>query len=299
MKNLSNLELFVKVVHDGSFSATARNLNTTPSSVSRQISQLEEALGARLFQRTTRQQSLTEAGVIYFQHAQRIATELNEAERAVHRLSDTPTGSLCISAETDLAQVFIAPFLPEFVKHYPGINIQLKMSVGLIDLVDGAIDVAIRMGHLRDSSLVAKKLTSSRSVICASPTYFKQHPVPRHPQELINHNCLSFRVSSDLKQWQFKTEEGDCDVNIKGNVNVNSITFLKHMALSGVGIAMLPRWLISDELKQGKLKPLLEPFPLQPNNTPIQAVFAHSKHLPPKVRVFIDFLKQQMQAMNH
>ena len=298
MRNFTNLKLFVRVVQDGSFSSTARELNTTPSSVSRQISQLEEELGARLFRRTTRKQSLTEAGEIYYQHAQRIVSDLEEAKLAVARLSDSPSGSLSIAAEQDLATVFIAPILGEFTQRYPNIDLQLKMSSDLIDLVDGAIDVAIRMGHLRNSSLLARKLTNSRSVVCASPNYLKQRSTPRHPDDLANHNCLSFRVGSGLRQWQFETPEGDCEVAIRGRVNVNSVAFLKQLALSDTGIAMLPSWLIREELELGLLVPVLESYPLRPGTTPIQAVFAHSKHLPPKVRVFIDFMVEKLDAVN-
>jgi len=297
MNEFSNMQLFVLVVHEGSFSAAARALGITPSSVSRQISQLEGELSARLFQRTTRKQSLTEAGGIYFQHAERIIADLKIARLAVSRLTDTPSGSLHITVEADFAVAYIAPILPDFLELYPKINIRVSMSVGMVDLVDSGIDMAIRIGHLNDSSLIARNIAVSRSVVCASPTYIEMHGKPSHPRDLDGHNCLSFRVGAGMKHWRFNVSEGSVNVPVSGRIDVNSIVFLRNVALKDQGIIMVPRWVIRDELSQGKLIPLLEDYPLEPDSTPIQAVFAHNRHLAPKVRSFVEFLVERMKTL--
>ncbi len=297
MNDFSNMQLFVLVVQEGSFSAAARALGITPSSVSRQISQLEGELNARLFQRTTRKQSLTEAGGIYFQHAERIIADLKIARLAVNRLTDTPSGSLHITVEADFAVAYIAPILPEFLEHFPNISIRISMSVGMVDLVDSGIDMAIRIGHLDDSSLIARNIAVSRSIVCASPAYIERHGEPLHPGDLEAHNCLSFRVGTGVKYWRFSVPEGPLNVPISGRIDVNSVVFLRSLALQGQGIIMVPQWVVRDELSQGKLIPLLEDYPLQPSSSPIQAVFPHSRHLAPKVRAFVEFLVERLNTL--
>lgn len=297
MSDLANLQLFVRVVEQGSFSAAARFLGVTPSSVSRQVSQMEQVLGARLFHRTTRRQSLTETGEIYFRHARQIVADIEAAHQAVHRLTDTPSGSLHITAEADSALAFIAPILPDFLDRYPDIQLRLSMSTGQMDLIYSGIDLAIRFGHLDDSSLIARKIATSQSVICASPTYLTKHGTPHHPSELAAHSCLSFRTHPGKNHWRFKLPKSELDVPISGRLNANSLVFLRDSALAGLGIIMVPVWMVGDALKQRRLVPLLEDFPLSPPSTPINIVFAHNRHLAPKVRAFVDFLTERMKTL--
>lgn len=295
MKIVSDMQLFVKVVEEGSFSAAARFYGMIPSSVSRQISGLEHELGARLFNRTTRRQSLTEAGQVYYQHAVRIVADIEEAHLAVNQLSSSPSGHLYVTVESDFAVAFIAPILPKFFKQYPNVQIKLLMSSHALDVVDGAIDVAIRFGKLEDSGLISKKIAESSSVVCASPEYLKASSVPVHPSELINHKCLSFRTAPGKNHWKFQDGDEICDVPIQGPLNADSLTFLKESALVGQGIIMIPSWMVQAEIKTGKLIPLLDGFPLLPSATPIHAIFTHNRHLAPKVRVFIDFLAAELK----
>jgi len=291
------MQFLVKVVGEGSFSAAARSLGFTPSSVSRQISQLEDELGTRLFHRTTRKQSLTEAGEIYFQHARRIVADIEEARLAVSRLTDSPSGSLHVTVETDFAVAYIAPILPDFLDQYPEVRVRLSMSTGKLDVVDGAIDLAIRIGHLVDSSLIARKIATSRSLICASPTYLEKHGMPTHPDQLAEHSCLSFRTRAGKNHWSFNCAEGSLEVPITGRFNANSLTFLRESALAGQGIIMIPVWMVRDALQQNRLISLLEDFPLVPSSTPINAVFTHNRHLAPKVRAFVDFLAERLNTL--
>ena len=297
MSGLSNMQLFVRVVEEGSFSAAARFLAITPSSVSRQISQLEDELGARLFHRTTRRQSLTEAGEIYYQQARRIVADIEEARLAVSRLTDTPSGSLHITAEVDFVLAYVEPILPDFLARYPEVQVRFTMSTGMMDLVDHGIDLAIRIGHLEDSSLIARKIASSHSLVCASPAYLERYGIPSHPSELKAHSCLSFRTKPGKNFWGFKLPQGSLEVAISGCLNANSLVFLRNAALASLGIIMIPTWMIRDELKQGYLVPLLMDFPLLPSSTPIHAVFAHNRHLAPKVRAFVDFLAERMDKL--
>lgn len=294
MDDLSNMKMFARVAEQGSFSAAARTLGLTPSAVSRQVSQLENELGARLFQRTTRKQSLTEAGEIYVQHARRIIADVDEARLAVNRLTDMPAGSLHVTAEADFAMAFVAPILPTFLDQYPAVQLHLTMGTSMMDLVDGGIDLAIRIGHLDDSSLIARKIASSRSVLCTSPAYLERHRIPLHPGELVSHNCLSFRTEPGRNHWTFKVSSDVLDVPISGRLNVNSLMFLREAALAGLGIIMIPKWMVNDALGARQLVPVLENFALDPPNTPVHAVFAHNRHLAPKVRAFVEFLTDRM-----
>lgn len=291
------MKLFVRVVEEGSFSAAARFFGCMPSSVSRQISSLEAELGVRLFLRTTRKQKLTEAGEVYFQHAQRITYDIEQARLAVQRLSENPSGVLKVTAEADFAVSFIAPLLPEFFNRYPDIQIRLHTHSNMIDVIDNAMDLAIRFGDLPDSQLIARKITSSRSLLCASPEYLISHGRPENPKELETHNCLSFRVGSEKNTWKFIQEGATSTIPVSGQISANSLNFLRVSALSHQGIVLIPDWIIREDLNAGRLTRILEDYTLVPDRSPIHAVFAHNRHLAPKVRVFVDFLDEQLQII--
>jgi len=294
MNNISNIQIFVKVVEEGSFSAVSRSMGVTPSAVSRQISQLEEELEARLFQRTTRKQSLTEAGEVYFQYADKLVKDIETAKFAIKKLTDKPSGSLRITAETDFALTFIEPILPKFLKRYPEIQVCLEMNSTQQDLIDGSFDLAIRVGHLADSSLSARKLTESKSVICASPDYLSKYGKPTYPNDLRLHNCLSYRTNIGINRWRFETPTTPIDIPIKGSLNVNSLSFLRKAALKDLGIIMIPTWMIRDELVQQRLIPILQKFSITQPSTPIHALFTNKRQLAPKTRAFIDFLTEHL-----
>jgi DNA-binding transcriptional LysR family regulator len=290
MDNFTLLRLFVQVADEGSFSSVARSTRTTPSAVSRQIARLEEDLGTRLLQRTTRQQTLTEAGEVYLRHARQIVEDVDEARRAVSQISSAPSGVLRITAEADLAVTLLSPMLPEFLSLYPDLRVQLVTSATLEDLVGRGIDVAIRVGHLEDSSLMARRLTTSRSLLVASPAYLEQNGMPKHPEDLRDRSCLSFRVGADQSLWRFKSQAELLDVPVSGRIQAGNLTFLKEATKSGFGIAMLPTWAVRNELDAGTLVPVLPGFPLDPPATPISAVYPSGRNLASKVRVFIEYL---------
>ncbi len=296
MKDLVSISLFVRAVQLGSLSAVARETGTLPSSVSRHIAALETHLGSRLFQRTTRRQSLTEAGAVFYDYALRLTQELEEAKQAVSRLSNTVTGTLNVGMEADFSRVFLAPLLPEFFTRYPGINLHIDLNSKLQDLVATGTDVVIRMGYLSDSSLIARKIAMSRSVICCSPQYITTHTKPVMPEHLSHLNCMSFKIQAGLNTWRFKQQDDVIDISIKGQLNVNSLGFLKQMALAHQGVAMMPLWMVKKELASGELISLLSEFELVPNATPIHALFPSSSMLAPKVRVFVDYLVEKLST---
>lgn len=298
MKDLVSISLFVRVVQLGNLSAVAREMGALPSSVSRQIASLEEHLGSRLFQRTTRTQSLTEAGAVFYDYALRLTQELEEAKHAVNRLSNSVTGTLQIAMEADFSQVFVAPILPEFFERYPGIRVRMNLNTKILDLVESGTDLAIRMGHLSDSSLVARKIAVSRSVICCSPQYLKKYKIPQCPEDLSALNCMSFKTDIGSYSWRFQKQDSITEVVITGAVNVNSLGFLKQMALAHQGVSMMPLWMVQNELASGQLMTLLDEHQLVPSTTPIHALFPSSNMLAPKVRVFVDYLIEKLSDSN-
>ena len=294
MKSQSTLETFVLVVNEGSFSAVARLLNTTPSAVSRQIAQLESELDARLFHRTTRSQTLTEAGNVYFQYAQSIMADMQSAKAAVQKVTTRPSGQLTVSAEADFANVFIAPILPQFLTQYPDIDVRLVLNSSLDDLVHNRVDVAIRLGALSDSGLIAKPLGVSQSVVCASHAYLRANSELQHPSDLTQHQCLSFKLGLGKAVWSFTDSAHNgsekLDVPIVPRLQANSLTLLKHQAMQNQGLILVPKWLVKAELESGELRAVLTDYPVYPGDNPISAVFNHRQFMPPKLRCFLDFI---------
>ncbi len=290
MKSHTPLTIFIQVIESGSFSSAARHFNMAPSAISRQISHLEKELGARLFHRTTRKQSLTEAGEIYYQYAQRVQAELEAAEVAVNELSDSPKGILHVTTEKDFAEAFIQPLLPAFFEQYPGIQLHLSLGANIVNLVADGIDLAIRIGHLDNSNLIARKLMSSPSIVCASPAYLAKNGYPIEPSDLKHHNCLSFRTNTSSTTWHFKRAGQSIKVPVSGNLTANSVNMLKNAALNDLGVIFIPQWFVQQELKEGSLFAM----DFQSSETPVNAVFANNRQLAPKVRVFIDFFAKHL-----
>ena len=193
-----------------------------------------------------------------------------------------------------MAQTFISPHLPEFFALHPDLSIRLMVNPGLVNLVESGVDLAIRVGHLKDSSFLARKIGESRSVICASPHYLSRASLPSYPHDLNQHNCLSFRTGQEKRIWQFTQTGVNYEVEVNGNFKVNNLTLLKSAALAGVGIVMIPTWMIQKELSSGDLIPLLPNYVLDPPSTPINAIYSHRQHLAPKIRAFVDFLVLKM-----
>jgi DNA-binding transcriptional LysR family regulator len=292
MDRLAAIETFVKVSETQSFSEAARRLRSSKSVVSRQVAALEGELGARLFHRTTRSLTLTEAGRSYFERASRILAELEEANRSVTQLQSAPRGQLRVNAPMSFGLLHLAPAVPDFLERYSEVEVDMTLNDRFVDLVDEGFDVAVRIGHLEDSSLVARKLAPIRRAVCASPAYLKARGTPVQPNDLKTHDCLCYSNVALSHEWRFVTENGrPWPVEVRGRLSANNGDLLKAAALRGLGLAILPTFIVGSDLQAGTLVTVLDKFVAQ--DMTLNAVYPHSRHLSPKVRAFVDFLAER------
>jgi DNA-binding transcriptional LysR family regulator len=291
MSTLAGMRIFNRVVEAGSFSEAGRQLGVAPSSVSRQINELEDSLSARLFQRSTRRLSLTEAGEIYYGHATRIIAEVDEARLAVSQLDGTPTGMLRLNVPGSLSRRYLVPILTAFQRKYPGVEVVLLVSDQLMDMIEHRIDLTIRLGALTDSNLVARKISTGRRLLCASAGYLTNAGQLKSPEDLSDHNCLTFRSNAGSNVWKFKPQNGKTsEVQVSGNLYSNDGESLVAAAVEGHGLILVPEWLVRDEIDSGSLTEALPAYTAVPKETPMYALYPLQRHLASKVRAFIDFM---------
>lgn len=289
MDRFAEVEAFVGVAEAESFSGAARRLGASKSAVSRLVSALEARLGARLFHRTTRALTLTEAGRGYLDRARRILSDLDEADQCVGELQAAPRGRLRVNAPMSFGFLHLAPAIPDFLALYPEVEIELSMNDRFVDLVEEGFDVAVRIGALASSSLIARKLAPVRRVVCASPAYLAQRGTPQTPDDLKTQDCLPNSNIALLHEWRFITPEGKpWPVEVKGRLCANNGDALRVAALKGLGLAFLPSFIVGADLQSGTLTSVLDPFVAQ--DMSLNAVYPHARHLSPKVRAFVDFL---------
>jgi len=287
MDRSGELEVFLRVVREGAFSAAARSLDLTPSAVSKLIARLEARLGTRLFVRTTRALTLTEEGEAYRQAGLRVVQELDEAEAAA--TAGAVRGRLRVNASIPFGAMFVAPLVPTFLARHPDVILDLSLSDDMIDLLAQRADVAIRTGTLPDSALVARKLGASRRIVCAAPSYLKRRGTPRTPAELADHTCLTFNLRRARPGWPFTLGDRTVEQPVAGNLLVNNGETIRQMAVAGVGIIRVGLFHVAADIKAGNLVPLLEkhnPGDLEQ----IHAVHVGGGHVPSRVRAFIDHL---------
>ncbi len=289
MDIFNQMTIFVQAVKEGGFSAAARVLELTPSAVSKQISRLEDRLGLRLLNRSTRHISLTDEGRVFYERCAHIVAEIEEAEEWAAARQGTVRGVLHVASTVVFAKKHILPLLPEFVERNPKLKISLEVTDRTVDLVEEGFDVAIRFTEqLSDPSLIARPLAANRRVICAAPSYLESHGMPQTPEDLSKYHCLRLYTVSAFNDWEFEGPEGTCVLNVSGNFETNSADALYHAALAGLGIARLSTYVIGPDLKAGRLVWLLPEFVHE--KASILAVYPHRRNLSPKVRAFIDFL---------
>lgn len=292
MDRLAALEAFVKVAETQSFSEAARRLRSSKSAVSRHVAALEADLGARLFNRTTRSLTLTEAGRGYFARATRILADLEEADASVSQLQAAPRGHLRVNAPMSFGFLHLAPALGDFLARYPEVELDVTLTDRFVDLIDEGVDVAVRIGSLTDSSLVARRLAVVRRVLCASPDYLKARGVPQTPDDLKTHDCLSNTNINATREWRFIHLDGKpWPVEVKGRMSANNGDMLRVAALRGHGFVHLPTFIVGDDIKAGTLVSVLEPYIAQ--DLTLNAVYSTARHLSPKVRAFVDFLAER------
>jgi DNA-binding transcriptional LysR family regulator len=297
--DFENLRIFVEVARRGSFAAVARDRNVDPSSISRAVASLEEELGTRLFQRSTRRMGLTEAGDIYFGRVAALVDELDHARDETLAVAARPVGTLRLTASVAFGNRCLLPLLPAFRALYPALKLELLLTDTNLDLLAERVDLAIRLGASVDSSLVGVKLFDTRYHVCVSPEYLAQGKPLRVPEDLSAHPCLLFTLPEFRSRWLFRDQAGQVrGVPIDGDVVISNALALRTCALSGMGPALLANWLIGDDLAQGRL---IDPFPdhvvtANDFDTAAWLLYPSRSYLPNKVRVMIDFLKQQLGA---
>ena len=296
MALLENIRVFVRVVELGSFSAAGRNLRLSPAVVSHRIQQLEGHVGIRLLNRTTRQVQPTEQGMLYYEACLEVMRAVEQAETSVAGAGAAPRGTLKVTAPLVFGRRILAPLIPEFQTVVPNVEVQVRMSDHLLDLIKEGVDAAVRLSVPADSSLVIRKIADCPRVLCAAPSYLEAHGEPSTPDELRNHNCLLLRFSGSKQfRWTLNSPKGPVTLNVGGRMDADDSDVLTQWAVAGHGIVLKPVWEVSEDLREGRLKPLLAGFPPEPLT--LGVLYPHRRLLPAKVRAFADFLVDRVSPI--
>ena len=288
MHDLNDMVTFARVVDAGGFSEAARRMGTSKSGVSKAIARLETSLGARLLNRSTRKLSVTEIGAAFYEHCARICDEAAQAAEIAGQLQSEPSGILRITAPVSFGRLHVAPAVVEYLERYPIVKMEMSVTDRVVDLVDEGFDLAIRIASEPHPHLVARELAPARRVICATPRYFERHGIPETPADLERHNCLLYTRVSPHAAWRLRGAQGEIKVAVNGSLKVDDDDALSQAVLSGLGIALLPTFIIGRELQAGHLRSVLSDY--VPFERRIYSVRLPNVRLPVKVRGFIDFL---------
>ncbi|HHI92770.1 MAG TPA: LysR family transcriptional regulator [Gammaproteobacteria bacterium] len=295
--DIEALEIFLDVMRQRNFTDVARTRNLAPSSISRTMTALENEIGIRLFQRSTRKLEPTEAGRVYFERVEPILDELLSARQVAADLIEEPKGILRVTASTVYGEMYIVPLLPELSEKHPLLSIELILIDAYMDLIEERIDVAVRLGTLQDSTYIAKQIKKLKFYVCASPEYIDQHGKPESPQEIKNHNCLLFPRTGHNLNWLFKNKAGEItEIPINGKCLVTNSRAIKQCAMAGMGLALLPDWLVCDDIQSGALIRLFDEFDVTATNYDgaIWLLYPSRDYTPVKARVFMDHLIEKI-----
>jgi DNA-binding transcriptional LysR family regulator len=284
-----DMQAFVQAAARGGFSAAARELALTPSAVSKLVTRLEDRLGVRLLNRTTRKLSLTPEGAAYFERARRIVADIEEAEGELASFRKRPKGLLRVNVLVAFGRRQLIPALPRFLERYPDIQVDVELNDRRVDLVKEGVDLAIRLGELEDSSLVARRICGVERAICAAPSYLARHGTPRRPEELRQHNCILVSGFPELRRWPFETRQGKKVIEVSGNVSANGGEAMLELAVLGVGIIRLIDFVTAPEVAAGRLQPILTEFHKE-EPIALHAVYPQGRHRSPKVAAMVEFL---------
>ena len=297
MDRLTSLTVFAQVVSHGGFAAAARRLNMSPAMVTSHIQALEDRLGARLLNRTTRKLHLTEIGQVYYERATQILAELDGADRIAGALQSTPKGTLRLHMSSHIAR-FIAPVVAEFLTLYPQVSVDLAMGDRMIDLVEDGIDLAIRTSVPPNSTAILRRLVAWRHVLCCAPSYLESHEMPLHPADLARHNCLRYPFYAFEDGWHFTAPDGKpVSVSVSGNLLSASAEIIRAVASAGQGVCLAPAFIIAEDLAAGRLVPIMRDY--RPVEMVMNALYPHRHHLSAKVRGFIDLLAKRIAEHPH
>ena len=294
MDRLTSMAIFVRVVALGGFAAAAREWSLSPTMVAKHVQALESHLGSKLLNRTTRRQSLTEAGHIYHDHCRRLLADVDAADRSVGQLRAAPRGTLRVTAPVTFGTRRLASALAEFLRLYPDVNVDLALNDRVVDIVDEGFDAAIRVGHLPDSQLVARALQPYRSLLCASPDYLRRRGRPKTPGDLPAHDCLGFSVAGVRGRWRLSRDGTDEAVSFTPRLRANNGEALRQAALAGAGIVLQPEVLLADDVRDKRLVRLLPAWSLP--SRPLQLVYVRDRQATPKLQCFVDFVTERFKA---
>jgi DNA-binding transcriptional LysR family regulator len=284
--SVEDMEIFARIVTGGSMTAAARELSISPAVVSKRIRKLEDRLGSRLFQRTTRQITLTETGQGYYERIVAILASIEDAENFIARRTELARGTLKVSAPTSFGRLHIAPHMASFLATHPDLRINLTLDDSFVDIVGGGYDLAIRIGELEDSSLVARRLAANHRVICAAPAYLERRGAPAALADLAKHDCLA---ADHQEIWRLEGPDGPVNMRVHPVIQTNSSEVVREAVLAGLGIALRSTWDVGPELKQGLLKVVLPHYKVS-SRVSLHAVYPSRRFLPMKVRLFVDYL---------
>lgn len=291
---LNAMAIFVRVVERGSFSAVAREMQTSQPTISKVLKALETGLGGKLIARSTRQLSLTDEGQRYYNECRQILAAVDAAEHSFQSGRERIAGHLRIGSSVSFGRLQIAPRLAQFLERHPGIEIDLQLSDQNQDLISEGLDVTFRIGELNDSGLIARHIGTTHRVTVAAPAYLKKHGQPHTPAELGGHNCLQFNLLNSQNLWVFEKNNQRHEVRIKGNAQSNNSEAIREMVLGGLGIALSPVWLFSEDLKAGRVTAILQDYTAQ--SLPMHAVSPANRRQSARVKAFVDYMSQALEA---
>ena len=295
MDRLGAMRTFRTVVETGGFSAAARRLGLSKAAVSKQVAELEAHFGTALLQRTTRRLNATDAGRRYFENSVRLLDELAEVEAEVRNSQTEPSGRLRISAPINFGNAVLGPVISTIAQRYPKLEIQVELGDRFVDLIEEGFDAALRIRtSLPDSSLIARRLSSITRSVCAAPSYLKREGTPKTPEELKNHACLIYTLSTSPYDWKFKTGNKTVTVRVNGSIQSNNGQFLMSFLHAGMGVALLPDFTVGEAIRTGKLKRILEDYPIEPHD--LYLVYPANRHQSPKLRAFMDLAAAHLTA---
>jgi DNA-binding transcriptional LysR family regulator len=291
------MAVFAKVAETKSFSAAAERLGISKSAVSKQVTRLERSLNARLIHRTTRRLSLTEIGTAFYEHCARMLTEAEAAESVVSRLRAAPRGVLKLTTPAAYGHLQIAPAIPELLARYPEMAVQIAMNDRPVDLAEEGFDVAIRLTYDPPPNVVARKLTTVSWLTCAAPAYLERHGAPRTPQELRGRNCLFYSFLESSIEWRFRSPQGEAKVRVAGNFTANNSEAIREATLAGLGIALLPSFIVAGDLRENRLQVVLGGYEVEGAvANDVYALYLPTRYVSPKVRAFVDFFVERFAA---
>lgn len=288
MDTLTSMKVFAAVVETGSFAAASERLDMSRAMTSKYVAHLEEHLGTRLLQRTTRKLTLTESGTAYYERCVQILADISEAEEGALHLNENPRGTLRVTVPVSFGILHMGPVISAYMQQHPEVKVDIILTDRRVDLLEEGLDLAIRIGALVESGLVARKLASDRLATCAAPDYFQRHGIPKTPAELAQHNCLIYSLSSAGDEWKMTGPDGVHTVKVSGSLRATNGDMIKLAALGGVGVIRQPLFLCGEELRAGRLVEVLKEY--KSIELGIYAVYPSRKHLSAKVRTFVDFV---------